>query len=195
MASSSASARASGPFQQSRSRGRSASDQWSRPMPLSYASGAGRSMRRFGYAAQPADRDRARLVPDAGDVHVDRVRRQERRQLVRPFDDRHALTADHLQEPEIDELGHAVRAIGVDVMDGNAPRVLIDQNERRARRADGGAEAAYQPLNEAGLAGAQLARESDDRPRSERRAETLAGGLGRLGARADDLNRRRHGAS
>ena len=80
-------------------------------------------------------------------------------------------------------------------MDGNASAVLVDQHERRARRADGRAEASHQPLNETGLASAELAGERDDRAGSERGAETLARSLGRLGAGADDLNRRRHQAS
>ncbi|PYN45865.1 MAG: hypothetical protein DME00_20980 [Candidatus Rokuibacteriota bacterium] len=80
-------------------------------------------------------------------------------------------------------------------MDGNAALVLVDEDERRARRAHGGAETAHQPLDEAGLAGAQLAGQRDDRARAECEAEALTSGLGRLGARADELNRRRHGAS
>ena len=63
------------------------------------------------------DRDPPRLVPHAFDAHVDRPRRQQRPGFLGPLDDRDTVAVDHLFEPEVCELGHGGRAVGVDVMD------------------------------------------------------------------------------
>jgi len=106
-------------------------------------------MRRFGYAAQvrrsAADRDRPRLVADAGEVHVDRVRWQERRQLVRPLDDGHAVAPIRSSSPRSMSSVIGVGPIGVDVIDEEAALVLVDEDERRTRRADCRAETSRQP--------------------------------------------------
>jgi hypothetical protein len=55
----------------------------------------------------------------------------------------------------------------------------------------GDAEAAREPLDEAGLPRAERADERDDVAWAERVAEPLAGGRGVLGAPAQDLSRPR----
>src|SRR5439155_364332 len=112
-----------------------------------------------------------------------------------PYAANHARAAEHLQQAQIHQLGHAARPVGVDVIDGHAARVLVDEDEGRARGADRGAETPNEPLDEAGLPCTELARQRDDGAGPEGAAQPLAGGLGRLGAGAGDVSRRRHPAS
>src|SRR5438034_7827578 len=53
-------------------------------------------------AVEPADRDRPRLVADAGDPDLERPGWQEGQELVRPLDDRHAVALQELRDPEVD---------------------------------------------------------------------------------------------
>src|SRR5438046_8349730 len=108
-------------------------------------------------AVEPADRDRPRLVADAGDPDLERPGWQEGQELVRPLDDRHAVALQELWDPEVHQLGEALGAVGVHVVDGQAAPVLVDQDEGRARRARRGAETTHEPLDEAGLPRAKLA--------------------------------------
>src|SRR5258706_9609834 len=103
------------------------------------------------------NRDDPWLVPDPFDVDVDRARRQQRQELVGPFDDRHAVTREQLVEAEIEQLREALRAIRVDVMHGQPTAILVDENEGRAHHPARHPESARQALREARLAGAELA--------------------------------------
>src|SRR5262249_19526911 len=159
------SASAAGPFQYSRSRGRSPSGHRS-IMPLSTPRARPRSMRRFRYAwrTSQASRsvdgtsngDRAGVVAEAVDVDVDRAGRKQRGDLDGPLDDRDAVGVEQLLQADVEELGRTEDAIGVDVMNRQARAILVDQDEGRAggrgRRAEGASEA----LDEARLAGAEI---------------------------------------
>src|SRR5918996_2306645 len=101
----------------------------------------------FRYAA--TDADPARLVAHAVDVHANRARRQERRQLVGPLHDRHAVAREQLVEAELEELGEALRAVGIDVMHREPAAVLVDEHEGRAHDAALHTEAARDALREA----------------------------------------------
>src|SRR5439155_1138667 len=71
-------------------------------------------------AVEPADRDRPRLVADAGDPDLERPGWQEGQELVRPLDDRHAVALQELRDPEVHQLGEAQGAVGVHGVDGQA---------------------------------------------------------------------------
>jgi len=105
-------------------------------------------------------------------VDVDRARRQEWEQFVRPFDDRHAVAAEKLLEAEIEQLGQALRAIGIDVVDGQAAAVFVDEHEGGAHRTPSDAEPARESLREARLARAQVAGQRDHVARAETFRET-----------------------
>src|SRR5262245_28025192 len=138
------------------------------------------------------DRDRPRLVPDAVEAYVNGPRRQQRPGFLGPLDDRDAVAVDHLFEPEVCELGHGGRAVGVDVMDGEATAILVDEDEGRACRARRDPEPVREALDEARLARAQLADEPDDVARAERPSQTLAGRRGLFGTLAGDRRGRGH---
>src|SRR5213076_2733521 len=120
---------------------------------------------------------------------------QERQELVRPLDDRHAVSLQELGDPKLQQLDEALGAVGVHVVDRHAAPVLIDQDEGRARRARRRAETTHEPADEAGLPRAELADEGDDVAGPEPRRQPLARGLGLLGARGGELSRDRHRAS
>jgi hypothetical protein len=132
-------------------------------------------MRRIGYGL--VDHDVARLVPQPADVDANGPRGQERQQLVGPLDHRHAVAVQHLLDAQIDELDEAPGAVRIEVIDRVPAAVLVDQHEGRARHVRGHTEAAGEPLQEAGLARAELAGARHDRPRRETRPEALADGL------------------
>src|SRR5207244_12066970 len=95
---------------------------------------------------------------------ADVARWQERRELVRPLDARHAVSLQELGDPEVQQLDETLGAVGVDVVDGHAAPVLVDQDEGRARRARRGAETTHEPLDEAGLPRAEPAAEGAATP-------------------------------
>ena len=107
------------------------------------------------------------------------------RELVRPLDDRHALPLDISGSPRSISSVRLAGAVGVDVMDGQAAPVLVDQHERGARRRRGDAEPAHQPLDEARLARASspVSATTSPGPASRRAARRRPG---RLGAPRDD---------
>src|SRR5437667_7995889 len=144
------------------------------------------SLRYITGAGGMANRDDPWLVPDTFDVNVDRARRQQRQELVGPFDDRHAVTREQLVEAEIEQLREALRAIRVDVMHGHATAILVDENEGRAHDPAGHPEPARQALRKARLARAELARQRDDVTGSETLRESHAHGVSLLGAAALD---------
>src|SRR5712692_1377932 len=129
-----------------------------------------------------ANGDDPRLVPDAFDVDVDRARRQQRQELVGPFDHRHAVTREQLVQAEIEQLREALRAIGVDVMHGHAAAILVDEDEGRAHDPARHPEPARQALREARLPGAELTGQRDDITGPETLRETRAHGVRLLGA-------------
>src|SRR3990172_1135926 len=82
--------------------------------------------------------------------------RQERQELVGPFHHRHAVTVKELLQPQVEELREALRPVGVQVIDGQPPPVLVDQDKGGARSRLRDAEPPHQPLEETGLPGAEL---------------------------------------
>src|SRR3972149_1804733 len=82
--------------------------------------------------------------------------RQERQELVGPFHHRHAVTVKELLQPQVEELREALGPVGVQVIDGQTPPVLVNQDKGGARGRLGGAGAPPQPLEETGLSGAEL---------------------------------------
>ena len=85
-------------------------------------------------------------------------------------------------EPELLELGAARDAIEIGVDERDAPRVLVDERERRARDVAVGRHArpARQPLHERRLAGPERPDERHDVPGAQRAPEALAQRLHRL---------------
>src|SRR5262249_12038062 len=127
------------------------------------------------------DLDVARLVAESGEGHGDGAGREERTELVGPLHHGDAGAVGHLLDAEAGELGETLRPVGVEMVDGQATPVLVDEHERRARHPRRDAEAAAEALQEARLAGAERADARHHRPRSEPRAQRLAEGLGLLG--------------
>src|SRR3989304_4860784 len=82
--------------------------------------------------------------------------RQERQELVGPFHHRHAVTVKELLQPQVEELREALGPVGVQVIDGQPPPVLVNQDKGGARGRLGDAEPPHQPLEETGLSGAAL---------------------------------------
>src|SRR5262249_62126397 len=95
--------------------------------------------------------DLARLVAAADDGDLAGPRGQEWAHLLRLLHQRDAVAVEELGETEIHQLGEALRAIGVHVMDGEPAAVLVDEDERRAGGACRHAEAAGHALDEARL--------------------------------------------
>src|SRR5439155_5682129 len=105
-----------------------------------------------------------------------------RREPLEPLDGRHALPVERLAQPRL-VVARVLEAVEVDVLQREtAAPVLGDDRERGAVdavRVD--AEPAGEPADEAGLAGAELAREADQLPAADRAPERLTERLRCLG--------------
>src|SRR5262249_36856366 len=120
------------------------------------------------------DDDAARLVAETVDGDGDRMRRQKGNELVRPLDHGDAVAVHQLLDAEVEHLRQALGAVRVEMMDGHAPSVLVDEHDRRARHRRLDAQPAGEPLEETRLAGAELTDARHHRARIETRAQSFA---------------------
>jgi hypothetical protein len=125
-----------------------------------------------------------RSAPRGPDLHRDPPRRQQRRDARRPLDDDHAPLLEQLGEPDRLEVVGPADAVGVEVVDAEARRVVdVEQHERRAAdRARVAAEPADEPADELRLAGPEVAVERDARPAAQGRRQRRRDRLGLLDA-------------
>src|SRR3989304_2368368 len=139
--------------------------------------------------------------------------RQERQERVGPFHHRHAVTVKELLQPQVEELREALGPVGVQVIDGQPPPVLVDHDKGGALREAlgpvgvqvidgqpppvlvdhdkggargrlGDAEPPHQPLEETGLSGAELPDGGHHIAGLELLAQSFADPPGLLGAPA-----------
>src|SRR5690606_18310168 len=69
---------------------------------------------------------------------------------------------EHLREAEVERLAQLVEAVHVEVVDGEAAVVDVDEREGGARDPVGDAETATEALHERRLAGAEVSGQDDD---------------------------------
>jgi hypothetical protein len=123
-------------------------------------------------------------------LDTDGARGQERLGALGPLDQGDAVAAHEVEQAEVDQLGQAGGAVGVDVVHGQAASVLVDEHEGRARRAALDAQAAHEALHEAGLPRPQLPVERDHVAGAEVPAEGLARRRRRLRGRGGEARGR-----
>src|SRR6266545_998969 len=132
---------------------------------------------RRGRGMSRVDHDLTGLVAQSRDGHGDGRGRQQGQELVRPLDDGDALAVEYLLEPQVHELGEALGAVGVHVVDGQPAAVVVDEHEGGTRHVSLDAEAASQSLEEACLPRAELADAGHDIARPQPRPEARTDGL------------------
>ena len=69
------------------------------------------------------------LVAEPLEMDPDGAGRNQRRQLVRPFDQHHAARLEVLVEPKIQHLAQAVGAIGIEMEHRKPPSILVHEYE------------------------------------------------------------------
>lgn len=146
-------------------------------------------MSRTGYTEVPVVRkpfqnDFSGFLAKARDPDHDGVGGKDGEELLRPLDHRDAIPPEQLLNPEVQDLGQAFGSVEVQVINRNAAPVVIDQDKGRARGRLHHAQAAHQPLEEAGLPGSQLTNARHHVSGAEAGAESLADPLGLLRAPA-----------
>src|SRR3990170_6252871 len=109
---------------------------------------------------------------------------KEGQKLVGPFHHRHAGTVKELLQSQVEELRKALGPVGVQVIDGQPPPVLVDHDKGGARGRLGDAEPPHQPLEETGLSGAELPDGGHHIAGLEPLAQSFADPPGLLGAPA-----------
>jgi len=123
------------------------------------------------------------LVSGDPEVEVEGCRREPRRDVLGPLDRKAVRWGEKIFEHERVELGGTVEPVGVEVDEGARSAMKREDREGGARDLLDDAETASEPLNECGLADAQVTVQRERRVGWECRGELPGEGLRLIGAR------------